>query len=193
MAEERIAAWLEHKDITQPLVLSRLKLTRLPDSLPNSLQTLYCDDNQLTRLPDFLPNSLQTLDCYNNQLTRSPDTLPNSLQYLSCYNNQLTRLPDTLPNSLQTLDCYNNQLTRLPDTLPNSLQYLSCHNNHRLFSASIKIKTRFKRAVQKELPDYTKFGKSMWNGWRRRQLRQLLNNEQYLIPVLDLCVAEYTL
>jgi hypothetical protein len=48
MAEEkeafnRIAAWHELKDITQPLDLSGLKLTRLPDTLPNSLQYLYCD------------------------------------------------------------------------------------------------------------------------------------------------------
>jgi Leucine-rich repeat (LRR) protein len=138
--------------------------------LPNSLQSLYCDKNQLTRLPDSLPNSLQTLYCDNNQLTR---------------------LPDTLPNSLQTLYCSNNQLTRLPDSLPNSLQTLYCDNNHRLFSAPIKIKTKFKRAVEKESPDYTRFGKSLWNGWRRRQLRRLLNNEQYLIPVLDICVADY--
>jgi hypothetical protein len=31
MAEERIAAWHELRDITQPLDLSGLKLTRLPD------------------------------------------------------------------------------------------------------------------------------------------------------------------
>ena len=79
-------------------------LNVLPE-LPDSLQELYCRDNQLQVLPE----------------------LPDSLQYLYCYDNQLEVLPD-LPDSLQQLNCFNNQLQVLPD-LPDSLQYLYCDNN----------------------------------------------------------------
>ena len=119
---------------------SHNQLTTLPQlqcnsngTLPNSLQKLYCWNNQLIILQQ-LPNSLQELYCNSNQLTTLPQlqcnsngTLPNSLQELYCEYNQLTALPQ-LPNSLQRIVCSHNQLTILPQ-LPNSLRYLICNNN----------------------------------------------------------------
>ena len=80
--------------------------------LPNSLQHLFCFDNEITFLPEILPNSLKELNCINNQLTSLPK-LPNSLKILNCSHNKLTYLPD-LPNSLRKLYCSENQLASLP-------------------------------------------------------------------------------
>ena len=93
--------------------------------LSNSLEKLYCDDNQLTSLPN-LPNLLIELNCNYNEITSLPK-LPNSLQKLYCSKNQLTSLPN-LPNSLLELFCEYNQLSSLPD-LPDSLEFLWSRNN----------------------------------------------------------------
>jgi Leucine-rich repeat (LRR) protein len=90
--------------------------------LPDSLQRLFCSDNNLVSLPT-LPDSLQILYCSDNKLVSLP-TLPDSLQILDCYNNNLVSLP-TLPDSLQILSCQYNNLVSLP-TLPDSLQILYC-------------------------------------------------------------------
>ena len=55
--------------------------------LNDSLQKLWCSNNQLTMLPK-LNDSLQQLYCNNNHLTLLPE-LYDSLQILYCYNNQL--------------------------------------------------------------------------------------------------------
>jgi len=93
--------------------------------LPNSLQILYCWNNNLTSLP-ILPNTLQQLDCEGNELTSLPE-LPTTLELLKCGCNEITSLPD-LPNSLRTLFCSKNKLTSLP-TLPNTLRFLDYKNN----------------------------------------------------------------
>ena len=84
--------------------------------LPNSLEELYCANNELTSLP-ILPNSLRELYCNNNQLTSFTDVqLPSSIKYLYCYNNKLTSFTDVkLPNSLEYFQCDKNELENLPD------------------------------------------------------------------------------
>ena len=78
--------------------------------LPNSLEELYCSDNELTSLSN-LPNSLQYLDCENNELTSLPQ-IPYSLTTLKCSYNKLTSLNNSqLPNGLIKLECDENKLT----------------------------------------------------------------------------------
>jgi len=117
-AINKINEWIEKKEISDELDLSQLNLKWLPP-LPNTLQKLYCSNNQLTRLPD-LPNSLQYLDCDYNELTNLPD-LPNTLRTLYCGDNKLTTLP-ILPNLLE-IKCYGNpyNFATLPE-LPSSLK-----------------------------------------------------------------------
>ena len=107
-------------------------LSKLPDSLPPNLQTLYCSNNRFTHLPETLPPNLHTIDCRHNQLQELPETLPPSLQSLHCSNNRLTHLPETLPPNLQSLHCSTNRLVKLPDLLPPTLQELDCSHNQLL-------------------------------------------------------------
>lgn len=82
------------------------KITELPE-LPDSIETLYCGDNNLTYLPK-LPSNLKCLHCPFNQLTELPE-LPNNLVKLVCYNNKLKSLPK-IPKSLIVLSCAENEL-----------------------------------------------------------------------------------
>ena len=99
-------------------------LTSLPE-LPDSLKSLYCDDNQIASI-ESLPSNLETLSCWDNKLTTLPE-LPDGLLYLGCLGNQITSLP-TLPDSLVSLNCDENKLTTLP-TLPDGLRILICAGN----------------------------------------------------------------
>ena len=114
-----------HYDTVVYLCCNNSQLTSLPELLPNSLQSFFCEYNQLSKLPE-LPYLLKNFKCQFNQLKSLPE-LPDSLEYLWCNNNQLKSLPE-LPNSLEYLICSDNKLTVLPER-PKSLQYLSCYNN----------------------------------------------------------------
>ena len=103
---------------------SQNQLTSLP-ALPPALTNLNCSENRLTSLP-ALPATLTTLNADNNQLTSLP-SLPALLATLYCDFNQLTSLP-ALPASLTWLQCRANQLTTLP-TLPPVLSTLFCRDN----------------------------------------------------------------
>ena len=89
-------------------------VVQLTTSLPSTMVTLNCSDNQLTQLPD-LPSTLVTLNCSYNRLTQLP-SLPSTLVRLYCTWNQLTCLPDLPSTLVETLYCSGNQLT-LPKTL----------------------------------------------------------------------------
>ena len=109
------------------LYIQNNNLRELPNFLdvtPN-LVTLYCSHNQLTVLPE-LPQNLQMLNCSHNQLTVLPE-LPQNLGGLICSHNQLTVLQE-LPQNVISLDCQVNQLTVLPE-LPSNLEYLYCSKN----------------------------------------------------------------
>lgn len=91
----------------------------------DSLDTLYCYNNQLRNLPS-LPALLTQLGCSYNQIDSLP-SLPIFLNFLGCGANGISNLPK-LPITLSYLDCGGNQLSNLPE-LPNSVTYLSCFNN----------------------------------------------------------------
>ena len=107
------------------LSCERDSLTFLP-TLPNSLQSLECSDNNLRTLDIKNFQNLITLSCARDSLTFLP-TLPNSLQYLNCSYNNLHTLP-ILPNQLHTLLCGQDSLTSLP-SLPSGLTYIYCNQN----------------------------------------------------------------
>ena len=62
-------------------------------SIPNNVERLRCYDNKITKLPEILPNNLQSLWLENNELTSLPKP-PNSLKYLSCQYNKIKQLPN---------------------------------------------------------------------------------------------------
>lgn len=111
------------------LDLSDMKLTEIPDNLPDCIETLICRYNNLSKLPDTLPRFLKHLDCSNTTLKEIPSTLPDSIRRLICSNNQLTKLPDKLPSELRNLICHRNNIIKLPDKLPDFLEELYCIDN----------------------------------------------------------------
>lgn len=108
------------------LVGNRLK--KLPDNLPNSIETLLLSFNELSRLPDKLPNNLKVLQAAYNELKEIPKTLPNKLLELDVRENKISSLPD-LPNSLRILEVSNNLLIKLPDLSNTSIIYIYADNN----------------------------------------------------------------
>ncbi|HGJ5856918.1 TcdA/TcdB pore-forming domain-containing protein [Arsenophonus nasoniae] len=115
------------------LDLSNLKLTSLPDHLPNNLIVLNVNDNQLTALPAELPSTIQKLYANNNQLTSLPVSLPERLILLDVNHNQLMALGNTLPTTLLGIDISHNQLLRLADHLPAGLLLLDADHNQLTF------------------------------------------------------------
>ncbi|MEO6670484.1 MAG: SdrD B-like domain-containing protein [Ferruginibacter sp.] len=101
-------------------------ITELPP-LPQSLQTLICNNLKLTALPS-LPPSLKYIDCsfnrkfYNNLGLNLTNPGPNVIEYEG-----IDVLPD-LPASLKYLNCSYNRLTNLP-TIPPTVTYLNCRDN----------------------------------------------------------------
>jgi Leucine-rich repeat (LRR) protein len=114
------------------LDLSNLNLIKLPNKLPNFIETLRCENNKLTELPKKLPNSLIILYCGQNSLTKLSDTLPDSLQKIYCQFNRLTELPSKLPKMLSILYCKNNLLKKI-ETVPDYSLY--CDNNVFLYNS----------------------------------------------------------
>ena len=106
------------------------KLSCLPDSLPQSLEILYCSNNKLTYLPDLTRlKNLKELYCSNNKINYLP-TLPQSLEKIYCSNNKLISLPDlTSVKNLKELNCSYNKINYLPTNLPQNLKVLYCFNN----------------------------------------------------------------
>ena len=130
-----------------------IALKRIQQCIQDNNTSLDLSGLKLVKLPDNLPASLQKLSCSNNQLTSLPDNLPASLRHLHCSSNQLTSLPNNLPASLQTLFCNNNQLTSFPDNLPASLQILYYYNNPYLHITKVHAL----RFDLKETPNYVKY------------------------------------
>ena len=125
------------------LFCSNNQLTSLP-TLPQNLKILYCSGNQLSSLP-MLSETLKKLVCYNNQLTLLP-TLPQNLESLNFSNNQLTSLP-TLPKNLKELYCYNNPIYKIvnDDSLFQIKQNVQIINNFRNLYYCLKFKKQFRK------------------------------------------------
>ena len=118
-----------------------------PEKLPDSLQEIYCNNNQITKLrpwaldqsspkgmlvlPEKLPDSLQKIYCKNNRITKLSEKL-DSLQIIYFSNNQIIKLPEKLPDSLQLFFCSNNEIVKLnfnDGKIPKSLRYINCRGN----------------------------------------------------------------
>lgn len=112
--------------ITQ-LVLSNNRLCKLPRNLPKELTLLSIEKNKLKNLPDNLPRKLEILNAGNNKLAELPSPLPEGLRKLLVQHNELINLPP-LPHSLTDLDIESNGLLQLP-TLPTTLNYLNARYN----------------------------------------------------------------
>lgn len=95
----------------------------------NNKNVLYIANRELIEITDNLSNSLEAIYCYNNNLKSLPE-LPKSLLILDCSDNELTSLPE-LPDTLEHLNCSGNNLKFLP-ILPESLKSLICHYNNNL-------------------------------------------------------------
>ncbi|MEY9181929.1 MULTISPECIES: hypothetical protein [Bradyrhizobium] len=85
---------LNLSEFNQHLDLESLSLTSLP-RFSTDLRRIDVPFNRLTRLPHTLPATLESLNVGHNQLTNLP-TLPAVLAYLDASNNRLANLPDAI-------------------------------------------------------------------------------------------------
>ncbi len=136
------------------LVLTRLHLTSLPDSIGNltALKKLDCSGNWLLTLPDSIGHltALEKLDCSSNLITTLPDSMRKltALKKLDCSGSLtslfvaiqteselrlLTTLPDFIGDltSLEKLYCSGNLITTLPESIGHltALRKLDCSGN----------------------------------------------------------------
>ncbi len=97
-------------------------------SLPNSLQEIYCSNNNFVSLDVSNKTNLQTLSCPNNVITSLNVSGCTALKNLICNNNQLTSL-STLPSAIQSINCSNNKFTTLTINGKSALKELNVSGN----------------------------------------------------------------
>ncbi len=119
---------IEYFDNLRTLICSRVCLYYF-QSLPPSLDTFVCNNNNLTGHFPKIPKSLIYLNCSYNTIDLLPP-LHNSLTYLNCDYNELSSLP-TLPKKLKYLSCSGGPYMDIKSfpPLPDSLLYFNCSEN----------------------------------------------------------------
>ena len=95
----------------------------------NTLQKLYCSENELTSLEIQDLKTLQKLNCYKNKLTSLNVQGLTALQWLNCGYNELTTLNLKGLHALRDLECFKNNLPELDVQDINTLQRLNCYHN----------------------------------------------------------------
>lgn len=124
------------------LDFSHNNIATLPESLPNSLENLYCNFNPLIKLNN-LPSNLIGLFCSDCKLIELPENLPNSLIHLYCNNNNLDYLPECiskLSKQMAHLHCVNNNLKILPFIIGNSYLDMNFAQNPCIYDIYIKLR-----------------------------------------------------
>jgi Leucine-rich repeat (LRR) protein len=123
-------------------------IRRVNQCIKEKVTTLNLSYLGLEKLPNDLPNSLEILWCHNNELKELPNNLPNSLQILQCGHNKLKELPNNLSNSLQELYCSNNPylyITKEQAIKYNLKETPNYHKIARNLQHKIRLKQRIKR------------------------------------------------
>ena len=112
------------------LVLNKNPLIQLPGTLPDTLETLFCNDTYIERI-DQLPTALQLLSVNYTYLRKLPASLPPGLHILEAHSNLLPSrgLPLEWSQSLRVLNLSHNKLSSFPLNLPDSLEQLFLHDN----------------------------------------------------------------
>lgn len=108
------------------LYLQENQLTELPD-LSNTVSIINVSKNRLEKLPELLPQKLQYLNVSDNPNLKTLPELPDGLEVLFASNCGLSKCP-ALPKSLKYLYLQNNYLKELPE-LPPNLEILYLFNN----------------------------------------------------------------
>lgn len=94
-----------------------------------SLEKLYCFDNQLEEL-DLSKNTMLTwLECRQNNLKKIDVSKNTALVHLDCGNNQLTNLDVSHNTALKLLSCNDNKINQLDLTKNKKIEELNCSNN----------------------------------------------------------------
>ncbi|MDC0204384.1 hypothetical protein OAJ65_01150 [Flavobacteriales bacterium] len=96
----------------------------------DSIQMLWCWDNQLTTLDVSQNTALTELICTGNQLTSLDVSQNTALDTLWCQNNQITSLDVSQNTALIALYCQDNQLTSLDVSNNTLLEQLNCTDNY---------------------------------------------------------------
>ncbi|CAM9121323.1 unnamed protein product, partial [Ectocarpus sp. 13 AM-2016] len=106
---------------------------------PETITTLFLNDNEITALPEGIFGDLTALESLilsSNDLTTLPEGIfqnATALDYLSLHSNELTTLPEGIFGSLTALESlwmYNNDLTTLPEGIFQGLTALEYIGNH---------------------------------------------------------------
>lgn len=113
--------------------LPRAGIVSLPSKLPESLTSLYLQDNKIISLPDVLPDSLIYIDVSRNRLRKLPNVLPSNLNFLDVSYNKINSIDCKFPLTLQELNIsHNPTLTSLSDISRTKIGYLDISMNWRL-------------------------------------------------------------
>lgn len=125
-------AYFKYKYATSITCCSNV--THIPNNLPANLTYLHIARNtRITRLPDVLPNTLGTLYCDTPTLSLMPKTFPKSLRYLYIHNAQITEFSTLLSPELVILTIEHVPLTTLPD-IPPSIKNINFYDTPNLYA-----------------------------------------------------------
>lgn len=135
IALRRFKECTAHKSHT--LNLRELKLSSVPQYLPQHILVLGLSHNRLTSLP-YLPEDLQYLHAENNLISDLPTEFPSKLFLLYISNNLLQKLP-VLPQTLRYIDVSGNKITDFQG-LPLTAQFLNLGNNPHCINKSLDFR-----------------------------------------------------
>jgi Leucine-rich repeat (LRR) protein len=89
-----------------------LRNSRLPFAWGSSLRVLDLENNHLTKIPEDLPDSIDTLRLSNNNITEVPKQLPPNLVILTLNSNKLRKICiESRRKPIQVLSINDNELT----------------------------------------------------------------------------------
>lgn len=96
---------------------SNNNIKELPDNnlyLLKHLRSFSCSHNEIIKI-STLPNNLESFYCNNNNISILPEYFPKSIRYIDLSNNNISKLPQFKGDILETFYCHNNKLKTFPE------------------------------------------------------------------------------
>ncbi|MDB2362617.1 hypothetical protein N9V65_04125, partial [Flavobacteriales bacterium] len=104
-------------------------LSSLDISSNSNLIKLYCYNNQITNIDISQNQNLESFDIGNNNLSSIDVSNNATLKLIHCFNNQLSTLDVSNNTLLNSLHCWGNQISNLDISQNLELTSLQCYDN----------------------------------------------------------------